>query len=246
MDCKTARQLLDFARPLCPEMETADAEALHSHLAECPECGPFAAQERRIDDHIGRAMRDVSVPEDFKQRLLNRLSKERDAWYWRRIRWGAAAAVILLALAGAWYFWPAPGLDLREIQQLAKASEKPLGDEAQIADWFRRIGGYEVKLPSDFKYDLLVDYGFANFQGRTVPRLRFVQSNRLKQAPDYADVFVLGDDQFNLASLESQPDREESGTPKVRVLRLAGDPHVVFIAVYNNSLDVFMNQGPQG
>jgi hypothetical protein len=249
MDCKTARLLLDFARPLCPELDTADAEALHNHLAECPECGPFAAGERRVDEQIGRAVRDVPVPEEFKQRLLNRLSQERDNWYRRWIVRGgaAAAAAVLLCLGLSWYFWRAPDLDLREIQQQAQASEKVPADEARVADWFRRNGGYQVKLPSDFKYALLADYGFATFRGRTVPRLLFVQSNKLKSGPDYAEVFVLSDEQFNLATLESQPDREESGMPRVRVLRLAGDPHVVFIAVYNtNSLDVFLNQGPQG
>ena len=93
MDCKTARLLLDFARPLCPELDTADAEALHSHLAECPECGPFAAGERRIDGHFGRAVRDVPVPEHLRDRLVKRLAVERDAWYRRRLLPAAPAVV---------------------------------------------------------------------------------------------------------------------------------------------------------
>jgi hypothetical protein len=244
MDCRTARVLIDFDRPPCPEMEPADAEALRQHLADCPECGPFAAQERHVDDHLGRAMRDVPVPDDFKQRLLNRLSRERDAW-WRRwlVRGGAAAAAVLIALAGAWYFWPMPTPDTDRIQ--AEARDKIGANKDQVTDYFQRQGLGYLSLPTQFKFENLKDYYVEEFQGRPIPVLRFERmegANKVDQGiPVYAKVLVLSDRHFNLKNLKDNP-RVQSGMPKVLVLEQAGDPHVVFVVIYNaNELADFFN-----
>src|SRR5262245_18752627 len=102
MDCKTARLLLHFDRPGTPDLAGADADDLRRHLAECPECRPAADAERRADVKIGRAVRDVPVPEDLRARLVSRLKKDRSAWYRRRVVWpvGVAAAVLLAAASG--------------------------------------------------------------------------------------------------------------------------------------------------
>jgi hypothetical protein len=248
MDCKTARLLLDFARPLCPEMEPADAEALQGHLAECPECGPFAMQERRLDDHLGRAMRDVPVPADFKQRLLNRLSKQRDAW-WRRwlVRGGAAAAAVLLAVAGTWYLWPLPSPNAEQVQ--AEQAEKPFADEEKVASYFRQQGFGHLSLPTQFDFKNLKDFYVQEFQGRRVPALVFEGKEDngmgMPSTPVYAKVLVLQDRQFNLRDLRDYP-RAESGMPKVQMFEQAGDPHLVFLVIYNaNNLVVtfFRNGG---
>jgi hypothetical protein len=239
MDCRTARVLIDFDRPPCPEMESADAEALRHHLADCPECGPFAAQERHLDDHLGRAMRDVPVPGDFKQRLLNRLSKERDAW-WRRwlVRGGAAAAAVLLALAGSWYFWPMPTPSADQIQ--IETAGKIRATEEMVAGYFQQQGLGYLSLPTQFKFEYLKDYYVEQFQGRPIPVLRF---EHMEQGiPVYAKVMVLSDRYFDLKNLKDNP-RAESGVPKVLVLEQAGDPHVLFVVIYNaNDLDAFLRQ----
>ena len=62
MDCKTARQFLEFTRPPVPELEPGDADALETHLADCPDCGPLARAERGFDYRLGQAMRSVPLP----------------------------------------------------------------------------------------------------------------------------------------------------------------------------------------
>ena len=86
MDCRTARQLLDFARPRRPELEAVELEELEAHLADCPDCGPLAQVERQMDNRLGQAMRAVAVPENLQGRLLARLESDRarQARQWRR------------------------------------------------------------------------------------------------------------------------------------------------------------------
>jgi hypothetical protein len=237
MDCKTARLLLDFARPLCPEMEPADAEALQSHLAECPECGPFAVQERRLDDHLGRAMRDVSLPEDLKQRLLNRLSKERDDW-WKRCagRWGLRyalpAAAVLLALAGAWYLWPLPKLDVQQIQ--IDLSVKAGASEDTVRQYFQNRH-FAMGVPGQFDFTKLREYHVEEFEGRRVPALVFSWREEggagFDKSTQFAKVLVLNNHQFDLTDLRERRSAD-SGVPKVAIVDL-GDPDVVFAVIYD-------------
>src|SRR5689334_15791744 len=102
MDCRTARLLLDFERPRVPELPPDDASALDAHLAGCPECEALAQADRAADDRLGRAMRDVAVPEGLHQRILDRLVAERGdqrrRWLGWTVRVAAAAAVVVLAV----------------------------------------------------------------------------------------------------------------------------------------------------
>src|SRR5690242_15755148 len=112
MDCRTARLLLDYARPAPAELPGGDAAALEGHLTACPECEALARAERQADDRLGRAVRDVPVPDGLRDRLLARLGAERRRWYPRRLTWGggtlAGAAAALLLAFGLWrYFHPA-------------------------------------------------------------------------------------------------------------------------------------------
>src|ERR1700730_9516266 len=105
MDSKNARLLLHFAPPRRAELEAGEVEALESHLADCPDCGALAQHERRLDDHLGQAVRDVPVPPAVRSRLLAPLAVESDAWYRRWVLLGAgfvaaAAAVVLLVWGG--------------------------------------------------------------------------------------------------------------------------------------------------
>src|SRR5947199_10073810 len=106
MDCKTARLLLDFDRPGAADLERADADALEGHLAGCPQCDALAHSERQLDATLGRAMRQVEVPDGLRAQLLARLEAERGAWYRRWYGHGfralAAAAAVLVLL---WVRW---------------------------------------------------------------------------------------------------------------------------------------------
>jgi hypothetical protein len=60
---------------------------------------------------------------------------------------------------------------------------------------------------------------------------------------EYVKVLVLSDSQFQLKDLTDNP-RAESGAPKVLVLEQPGDPHVVFVVIYNaNDLNAFVRPG---
>ena len=62
MDCKTARLLLDFARPAVAELATDYVQALQRHLAGCSDCASLERADRTFDAQIGRAMVAVPVP----------------------------------------------------------------------------------------------------------------------------------------------------------------------------------------
>ena len=96
MDCKTARLLLNFTRIDSQDLEEDEAEALASHLAGCQDCGAVTRAEQKLDDHIGRAMRHVTVPDGLRDRLLLRLANQRDLWY---RRWVADRRVVGAGLA---------------------------------------------------------------------------------------------------------------------------------------------------
>ena len=117
MDCNHARLLLEVAHPVATELEAPERKALAAHLADCPECGTWAEAERRADEKIGAAVRDVTVPEGLKQGIVRRLNAERDAFYrrWLVRAAGVAAALLLTVWVGyaAWFGRkPAPELEL--------------------------------------------------------------------------------------------------------------------------------------
>ena len=78
--------LLEVAHPLATELEANETEALAAHLADCPDCGPWAEAEHRIDEKVGVAMRDVAIPDGLQQRIVRRLGVERDAWWRARVK----------------------------------------------------------------------------------------------------------------------------------------------------------------
>src|SRR5262245_42642943 len=125
MDCKTARSLLDFARPQSAELHASEADALDSHLNACPECDAVFRQERHIDAHIGRAVRAVPEPPGLRQLILDKLSRERRAKLRRLVLQGggiAAAAAVLLVAASWVIAWLGP--------QLTKVPLAEVRDEA--------------------------------------------------------------------------------------------------------------------
>ncbi len=108
MDCNTARLLLDFARPRPRELEAEEAGALEGHLDRCSECHGLADGQRRLDERLGQAMRQVEVPAGLHEQLLARLESERGEWHRRRFAHTAriavaAAAVLVLGWAG-WHW----------------------------------------------------------------------------------------------------------------------------------------------
>lgn len=108
MDCRSARLLLDFARPHVCELEAEEAAALESHLDHCPDCHNQARSERQLDACLGKAMRQVEVPAGLREQLLTRLESARGDWQRQRFAHAvrlsvAAAAALLLIWAGGYW-----------------------------------------------------------------------------------------------------------------------------------------------
>lgn len=180
MDCRTARLLLDFARPRCPELEGSDAEALEAHLADCAECGPLARGQRLADARIGQAVRDVPLPDGLRGRLLRRLEAQRRGRGWRdwRVYAGVAAAAAAIAVVVL--------LGLRARTQahvdlelaLTRTAEKLVNPRPEAVEEDFRAQGVRAVAPRQFNYRLLTDYGVEEFQGKRVGWLLFTQGER--------------------------------------------------------------------
>jgi hypothetical protein len=234
MDCKTARLLLDFDRALpAPELEAGEAERLHEHLAECPVCRSAAQIERQVDEHLGRAVRAVPVPDGLRQRLLTRLESERQVWYRRRV-WvpaaAAAAAVLLLAVwlgLGPGHPLPRPDVDYHALnQQLGSPPER-------VQEWFAETYHVQTTVPPQLDYNFLAFYDLASFQGQRVPLLYFIRGEFT------ARVYVLSDRQFDLSDLKPE---KMPGYPVV-VLEDPRHPHVRYVVIYTSEqLDWFLDK----
>lgn len=231
MDCKTARLLLEFGRPVAPELDESELDALHAHLADCPECGPTAQVERRADAVIGRAVRAVPLPEGLRDRLREQLrngrrSALRRRWAWRTTAAGAVAATLLVAV------W----LGHRGTQPT------PLNPEQVGADWFARNlnpspagvehwfrgKGTETVAPPGFDYAKLRYYDLTDLQGRQVPFLLFASGEQ------EAGIYVLSDRQFDLAQAAASPPVGGSGYTAI-IRRHPADAHVAYLIVYTGS-----------
>jgi anti-sigma factor RsiW len=232
MDCKTAHLLLDFNRPTPAELETSEAEALENHLLDCTACARLARDERRLDDHIGQAMRDVAVPVGLRERLIAGLDPQpvivrrrrfsRSAW-----SLAAAAAVLLLALGGAYLATRPRTVDLAQLQENAWAQFNP--QREQVDAWLE-AGHFRVPAPDQFNYKLLTQYDIARLDSRTVPMLLFTfpSEGRVHQAR----VYLLDSRQFDLATLRATPPVFESGCV-VDFIPHPDDPRFGYLVVHN-------------
>lgn len=73
MDCLTAQQLIEAARPDADDLSLPELQPAAAHLRECRVCsGAWQAMQLR-DLGIARAMQDVAVPDGLEQRLLSQL-----------------------------------------------------------------------------------------------------------------------------------------------------------------------------
>src|SRR5262245_12515757 len=100
VDCELARQLLIFARPGSTELDAGEVAALEAHLADCADCRVRNRNERDWDDRVARAMGVVTIPNDGRTRLDERLGQERRDWH-RRLC--TALVICGLVVSGAWW-----------------------------------------------------------------------------------------------------------------------------------------------
>jgi hypothetical protein len=226
MDCKTARQTLDFARPRRPELESADLEALESHLADCPECGPLAQTERQMDTRLAQAMRSVPVPEGLHLRLLARLETERKTqnrrWR-RRIAIPAAAAALVLALGLGWKLLQKPEhIYATEIAQ--EAADRMFNPHPWAIENYFSGQGIRTVAPADANYTLLHHYGVAPFQGERVPFLLFTDGR------NDVHVFILRTKDFDVD--EAARNQQMVGSGWKTVIRYDPSGNYGYLVIY--------------
>jgi len=248
MDCKTARLLLHFAHPCTTELEGSEAESLESHLADCPQCGPLAEAERRMDNRIGQALRAVPVPEGLRNRLLTQLDAERDAWYRRRLL--RVAGIVAAAAAVILVVWLAPDWKSRSKVNVESWDEQAWNElvtrpSAQTVEMGFANNGIRTVAPPDFNYDLLTyplrpgDFQLAEFQGKKVPLLIFAHSKD-SQRTQTARVYILSDKEFDWKELDNTRHVVGSGW-EAEVKECGSDPHFAYLIIYTaESLQPFI------
>jgi hypothetical protein len=239
MDCRTARLLLDFARPRLPELPADDADALEAHLASCPECESLARAERETDARLGAAMRAVPIPEELRQRILAGLEVQHGQWQrlWvgRTVR-GLAAAAAILAIVWLGLLWYSRGpreFDPAALQEdIFARYTSP--DREKVQQWFQDYRRVKTSAPAGFNYACLKYYDLTECQGRQVPYLYFTRGDA------EARVYVLDRDQFKLDDFK---DGEilDSGGYHVQIVH--DDPDHAFVVVYKgDSLQPLLNE----
>ncbi|MCC6421469.1 MAG: hypothetical protein IT429_24895 [Gemmataceae bacterium] len=241
MECRNARLLLEFARPGGSELEREEAETLEQHLHECPDCAALASAERRADDRLGRAMRDVPVPDGLRERLLRKLAQERDAWYRRWLLRGAGlAAAVLLAVWG-WSWWPAnlPAVTSQDVDELVNAG--PSFSRDKIHEGFEVLGT-AFQAPPDFKYDLATAFGMVPFKNRQVPQLVFTAPGSPGRRPAMARVYVLSGQMFDLEQTKRNVGNPSGTHPRVEILDYPEHPNYLYLVVYTGELSLFRNR----
>jgi hypothetical protein len=228
MDCRTARLLLDFARPRCPELPADDSDALDAHLSSCADCDAVARVERETDVRIARTMQAVDVPIGLRERILDRLESKRGDRQRRRLGWAvrvstAAAVLILAVYLGFAWFGPRPQpLDIERLhaQGFARVTSP---DPRKVETWFKEDFDVTTVAPSDFNYAYFKDFGIASCQGQRVPSMYFARGDT------EAHVYVVSKDQFDLNALnETEP--IDSGGYHVEVRR--DDPDHAFVVFF--------------
>jgi hypothetical protein len=110
MNCLTARQTLELARPGEPEAAGADEAA--RHVSGCPACQRAFRRQEEFDQRIGTMLRGTPVPAGLKDRLLASLE-------------AIARAEILVKADGVPS--PATGLHSPPVARLAPAKASAVG-----------------------------------------------------------------------------------------------------------------------
>jgi hypothetical protein len=236
MDCKTARLLLDFARPQTRELEPEEAGALESHLDRCADCHGLARLERGLDERLSKAMRQVEVPADLRDRLRARLEADRGDWYRRRfahtMRLAAAAAAFLLLAwgAGRWVLhFTKPRIDPQQIA--AAVNDDAMQDpRTRIEAELKRMG-VDTPLSAQLNYNLVNAPAslaeLPGFPNQHVAMLVFSQSGR------FATVYLVATDQLQ----EGVPLTVGGATFKVEVLPSPGGAYTFLVVHDGDNLD---------
>lgn len=73
MDCRTALELLEVARPDSEDLDDREFASAAAHLEECSRCACRFRNIQAFDRKVGRVLREVAVPSGPQQKLLKEL-----------------------------------------------------------------------------------------------------------------------------------------------------------------------------
>jgi hypothetical protein len=163
MNCLTARQILELARP--DEVGGREVEEAVRHIGDCPPCETAVRRQEQLDARLGELCRDVPVPAGLKESLLVRLDAAphseavaagpaapmaavktplRSRRQWLGAISLAAACVVITGL-GVWSLWPSPDwINLDEVTSLVSTAEL---EPAQLGEFARFRNGLAPKAP---------------------------------------------------------------------------------------------------
>ncbi len=74
MTCDDIRAQLSLIRPDSSDADQGEFAPALQHLQQCPDCQTYWEIQQQSDRDLGRAIRNVSIPSDFKTRLMAQLS----------------------------------------------------------------------------------------------------------------------------------------------------------------------------
>ena len=237
MDCKTARLLLDFARPQARELEPEEAGALEGHLEHCSDCHGLARGERELDATLGKAIRHVEVPVGLRDRLIRRLEAERGDWHRQRFahRLRVVAAAVAASLILSWGVWhwiidrPRPPIDP---VVLADAVNNSAAEDARskLEEALKRMG-VDTPLSPHLNYNLLIaPPGLAELPGYPTQKAAMLVFSRNGR---HATVYVIASEQ-----LPSDISLSVGGaTYKVEILPADGERYTFLVVHDGENLD---------
>jgi hypothetical protein len=133
MRCRTAKEY--FCRNRDGELDESSRMRLQEHLDKCPECAAFCGEMDGCLEMLGE-LRDIEVPENFEWNVKRRIAMEKAQVLRRNVSgqlggfvWGskfvaAAAATLVIALAGAWLLAGDDQGDIAAGERLARETVK--------------------------------------------------------------------------------------------------------------------------
>src|ERR1043165_3649665 len=200
MDCLHAQQLLGFLERKNDELDTAEREAVLKHVNQCPACRGALDAERQTDAVVSRAMLDLSVPADLRQKVMQWLAAHK-----RRLPWKSAvaaiAALVLIALGAIWYLKPLPEVSLSDLQDFAyRVDNWTSNNRSDSVAQFAEAEGLKIIAPPNFDYSYLRRVEIVEFKKQRVLKLTFQRDDTLRAV---ADVLILPHRQFRVGALPS-------------------------------------------
>jgi len=185
------------------ELDAPAAKELAEHLAVCSECNAQARTQRRVDQLLGRAMRDVPVPVGLRTRILDRLAaEERRPRRWFRPVTGVLVAAACLGLfVWAWYFLGVGRKTPLSVEQVVMAfNATPPGDAAKVDENFKRLG-LSPCAPHNVNYSYLLSppskAPLPGFEKELVPHLVFGKGK------ERALMFIINVNRYRLEEWEN-------------------------------------------